>query len=424
MLILFTCVFSTAAIWYTDYKKEQRLSEKACVFRTVFGEEANNNIPKPIGEDVLDKSVTKGIEYLLQAQHNSGGWGAGSHSRQDITDPHAVEADPATTSMVAMALLRTSDQLVSNKYEKPLRQSTEFLLKAIEQAGSGGHAITQLKGTQIQRKLGQNIDLVLTIQYLSNLLQKIDKQDPMYDRIYHAVNKGVDNLENFVSQEGKIDGAGWAGVLQSSLANTALESAEIIGAKVDQNKLDQIRSNQKDNYNPKSKTVATSDGAGVVLYAVSGSVRGASKEAKKAKLAIEKAKKQNILSEDEEINTANLQKAGMSEKDAIKLAASYEVYESAKVMAQQDKVVKGFGNNGGEEFISYLQTGESLAINQDETWQNWFNKTSTRIMDIQLNNGSWKGHHCITSPVFCTATCVLLLNVNKDIAFLSEGNLD
>ena len=36
-------------------------------------------------------------------------------------------------------------------------------------------------------------------------------------------------------------------------------------------------------------------------------------------------------------------------------------------------------------------------------------------MKIQNDDGSWNGHHCITSPVFCTATCGLILSINNDV---------
>ena len=84
-------------------------------------------------------------------------------------------------------------------------------------------------------------------------------------------------------------------------------------------------------------------------------------------------------------------------------------------MAQQDNVTSGFGNNGGEEFLSFLQTGESMIIGKDMDWKKWYDKTSGTLLGIQNRDGSWNGHHCITSPVFCTATSVLILTVNNDI---------
>ena len=83
-------------------------------------------------------------------------------------------------------------------------------------------------------------------------------------------------------------------------------------------------------------------------------------------------------------------------------------------------MLNGFGNNGGEEFLSFLQTGESMVVSKDEDWKNWYDAMSGRILKIQNEDGSWNGHHCITSPVFCTATSVLLLTVENDIQFLSK----
>ena len=104
----------------------------------------------------------------------------------------------------------------------------------------------------------------------------------------------------------------------------------------------------------------------------------------------------------------------------MKYSTAYEVYNSAKVQAQRDDVMDGFGSNGGEEFLSYLQTGESMVIGKDNSWQQWYDNISGRMLKIQNNDGSWNGHHCITSPVFCTATSLLILSINNDIEKLIE----
>ncbi|MEM7187956.1 MAG: hypothetical protein AAF466_15010, partial [Bacteroidota bacterium] len=169
-----------------------------------------------------------------------------------------------------------------------------------------------------------------------------------------------------------------------------------------------------------SGDVRTEDGAGVMLYAVSNSVRASAKEARKVKKDLERAKKAGKLDKDATVSAENLKKIGYGESEATQYATSYKVYNSAKNKAQQEDVMSGFGNNGGEEFLSFLQTGESMVVNQDDDWKKWYDDMSGRILKIQNQDGSWNGHHCITSPVFCTATSILLLTVENDIEFLSK----
>jgi hypothetical protein len=208
--------------------------------------------------------------------------------------------------------------------------------------------------------------------------------------------------------------------LQSGLANSALESAQSVGADIDEAVLERSRDYQKGNYDDKTGAVKSEDGAGVMLYAVSGSVRASAKEARKAVGAVNKAKREGKIKKDAPVSVANLRVAGYSEEEAIDYNTSYKVYQSAKQTAQQEDVLNGFGNNGGEEFLSFLQTGESLIVNGDSDWKKWYDDMSGRILKIQNADGSWNGHHCITSPVFCTATSVLLLTVENDIKFLRK----
>jgi hypothetical protein len=132
------------------------------------------------------------------------------------------------------------------------------------------------------------------------------------------------------------------------------------------------------------------------------------------------AKRKGILSDSASASPENLQQIGFSKSEAEKYSTAYEIYESAKVTAQQDDVMDGFGSNGGEEFLSYLQTGESMIINKDTEWKQWYDNISGRMIKIQNDDGSWNGHHCITSPVFCTATSLLILSVNNDIERLTN----
>jgi hypothetical protein len=394
---------------------------KGCVFKTAFEGEGVNSGEVYLPPAKVERSIDGGLDWLAEAQANNGGYGAGSHSSQNIRDPHAVKSDPATTAMVTMALLRSGSTLLSGPHSKNINKSLNYLLETVESSDSNHPNITTITGTQIQAKLGQNIDLVLTSQCLTNMLDYLGHDPALYKRVKKGVEKCVAKIENNLSAEGSTKGAGWAGVLQSSFAVNALESAQANGVTVEEDKLENARNYQKGNYNVKNNEVSTKDAAGVVLYSVSGTARASAKEARAAKNKIAQAKKEGKLKQTDEVSEENLIKAGMTQSDAMKLGTAYEINKSAQRMASSEKVMSGYGNNGGEEFMSFLQTGEGLIVSGDDDWKDWYDNMSDRLVSIQNNDGSWNGHHCITSPVFCTATCILILAVNNDVEQLRKS---
>ena len=395
-------------------KSIKKTDPKGCVFKTAFeGEGLDKGFYYKIPGKVVS-TMNKGLEWMEGAQSNDGGWGAGSHQRQDINDPHAVQSDPATTAMVAMAIQRCGSDLNQGAYSKQLKKALMYLVKQVEDAPQNSLNITTLENTQPQIKLGKNIDVVLTSQFLTNIMEDLDHDPELKSRVKKCVKKCVAKIEMAHDNNGSMQGSGWAGVLQSSFATSALESAKDEGIEVDEKILEDSRDYQKGNINTQDNSVITESAAGVVLYSVSGSTRASAKETGEAKDKIKQAKREGKI-KNEEVTVDNLQKAGLSESQAMKYSTAYQINKSSKKLAQDDNVISGFGNNGGEEFLSFLQTGEGMIISKDDDWQNWYDKTSGQLLNIQNEDGSWSGHHCITSPVFCTATCLLILSVNNDI---------
>ncbi len=392
---------------------------KGCVFKTAFEGEGVESEPIYLAPEKVTRSIDDGLDWLSDAQAPNGGYGAGLHSAQHIRDPHAVKTDPATTSMVAMALMRSGSTLTSGPYKKELNNALDYLLSEVESSEPNHSNITSVTGTQIQAKLGANIDVVLTSQCLSNILDHTGHDPALRKRVKAGVEKCVAKIENAIASNGAVSGSGWAGVLQSSFAVNALEMAQSKGVEVEEEKLDNAREYQKKNYDVKTNSVSTSDAAGVMLYSVSGSARASAAEARKARQKVKEAKRAGKI-KDEEVTEQNLIDAGLAPADAMKLETAYKINKSAQKMAQNDKVMVGYGNNGGEEFLSFLQTGEGLVMSGDDDWKDWYDNMSNRLLDIQNSDGSWNGHHCITSPVFCTATCLLILSVNNDIENLRQ----
>ena len=82
--------------------------------------------------------------------------------------------------------------------------------------------------------------------------------------------------------------------------------------------------------------------------------------------------------------------------------------------------IAGFGSNGGEEFLSYMNIGESLVVKGDKTWKTWDKSISENLSRVQNNDGSWSGHHCITGRTFCTSAALLVLMVDRSPLPISE----
>jgi hypothetical protein len=158
-----------------------------------------------------------------------------------------------------------------------------------------------------------------------------------------------------------------------------------------------------------------------MLYSLSSTTRSSAKEAKKAKMLMDKGRKEGKVAKDEELNEETLLKSGASPAEAKQLVTAIMINENTKNQSASENVMEGFGSNGGEELISYLMTGESIMVQGDaEEWKKWYSSMSRKIVAIQKQDGSWEGHHCITSPVFCTAAALLILSVQNDLTLAAS----
>lgn len=367
------------------------------------------------------KMVQKGIEWLVEAQHSDGGWGAGSHAHQDIRDPAAVPSDPATTAFAATAFLKAGHTPVAGEYRDTVIAATGYLVKAVEDAEPKDDKITSLTNTQPQRKLGSLIDTAMTAQFLTRVSELMPKNDPLSKRVDAAVTECVRRLEDTQKADGAwSDGGGWAPVLQSSLNCSSLELAKAAGRKVDGEKLEKARQYQKNNVNAATGGAASAKSAGVELYAFAGGIRGNAADAFQAQSVIKKAKEEGKLDEDAEVNEENLKIAGQDVAMAKQLGDANMQNAAQLGRLNDERLLAGFGNNGGEEFLSYLMTSESLVIAGGESWDKWNHKMKVRLGKVQNSDGSWSGHHCITSPVFCTAAALQVITTERDVEMLKR----
>ena len=78
------------------------------------------------------------------------------------------------------------------------------------------------------------------------------------------------------------------------------------------------------------------------------------------------------------------------------------------------KFTEGFGSNGGEEFLSYLNIGEAMVIHGDAKFAEWDQKMTENLNRVQNDDGSWSGHHCITGRVAVTSAALLTLTADRN----------
>ncbi len=62
-----------------------------------------------------------------------------------------------------------------------------------------------------------------------------------------------------------------------------------------------------------------------------------------------------------------------------------------------------FSQAGGEEYLAFHLITETMLQKGGEDWKTWFPVVRDKIVSVQNADGSWTGHHCITSRTFCTA---------------------
>ncbi|MCI5057969.1 MAG: hypothetical protein MRY83_17785 [Flavobacteriales bacterium] len=417
-------------------KENSQSSQYSCVFNDIFGFTKIDKSFLHVPDESIEKSIEKALVWITDMQNSDGGWSAGNFTHYEAnTDTSLLKSDLATTSMVSMALLRNGSDLITGDYSSHLNRSLEFVLVNINDGmlsrvdsvttsypiGNGKfQTVTTPKQTQIQMKLGQHIDAVITAQFLSNLIPVVADGNQK-SRIKSSLEKCVDVVQTNVSHLGVIEGGTWAAEIQNSLGANALSSATKYANNIDKSKLEKLCQGRISALKPRSANRQFA-GTGILLYSVSGGLKVTSKYVRMVEKSLACAQSQKLIHKNAEVDKDLLVKVGYSEKRAQFLSDTYHSYHKAQELSMDKKVQIGFGNDGGEEYISFLQSGEGMIMAKDEKWHDWYDSIASRLLRQQNKDGSWNGSHCISSPVFCTATSLLVLGINNDVETLLAMN--
>jgi hypothetical protein len=120
--------------------------------------------------------------------------------------------------------------------------------------------------------------VILTAQFFTNILRYDITDAQLKKRIEKALDKCIARIQKGQDTDGSWKDGGWAPVLQSALANNALESAGEVGRKVDTAVLNRSRNYQNGNFDVNTNSVVTGKAAGVMLYGLSSTTRASAKK--------------------------------------------------------------------------------------------------------------------------------------------------
>ncbi|WP_035612390.1 prenyltransferase/squalene oxidase repeat-containing protein [Haloferula sp. BvORR071] len=376
--------------------------------------------PKPLGDP-----VKKGLAWLVSKQNSDGGWGQGGGWRinvqnqgegngrvegDNVPDP----SDIGNTAIALQAFLRAGAKLDTGEYADNARKAAEFILKRVEAADSDSLYVTDVRDTQLQSKIGRYVDTFLAAQILSDLKGRFPNASDE-DRRAKLLDKVVAKIQKHQQENGAFAGnSGWASTLSQGMCSGALNSAWAAGAKVDLAALDKDHRQNAEGLDRATGAVSGSAGvadAGVEIYRYASKLGGMSKFAAN-----------NVSRRGELEKAANAPEATPQQRDEAKqeIAKLDRSDADQKVLLQQVAgraseagFVSGFGNNGGEEFISYMNIGEALRNKGGDEWTKWDKSMTTTVNGAQNADGSWAGQHCITGRTFCTASALMVLMTDR-----------
>ena len=298
-----------------------------------------------------EKSVAKGLDWLEKTQNGDGGCGI------DI----GQESDIGTTATVGLALMANGATPIEGVGSGMLRRIKRYLM--IQTESMPQNDITAKTGTQLQNKIGRHAHSFFAGLFFSQIMGQGENTGPIrlaLKRVVSAIVRAQDEKGSWGSQS-------WAPVLGTVMGWVSLRSAHSAGLAVGaapQKTARHLMTQMKSNLNGNQGWMHT-------LYKNATGIR--------------------VLYEMEQ------------EENPVAVKAFQEVL---RVITKDNTP---FTQAGGEEFLAFHLITETMLKKGGDDWNAWFPVVRDKIVNVQNRDGSWTGHHCITSPTFCTAASILVL---------------
>lgn len=412
----------------------------------------------PVAPGELSDTVKKGLTYLVNQQQDNGGWGQGGGWRtltghsgriQEGNEGYQEQPDVGNTAMATLALLRSGSSPKDGPYAKQIAGGVDYICSSIEASDDDSLFVTATRGTQLQTKIGVYADTFLSALVLSEIKGHMPTEKAN-KRLDACLAKNIAKIEKNQKEDGTFAGnQGWASVLSQGLSAKSLNRARQFGVEVSDEAIGRVQDQVNRSYDMKAKKFhrsrrfkpwtlfaqadtkkvkkdsgsdTTSDttsveakrggsNAGVGIYSNSANLAGMAETVKtNQKIEFEA---QQVLADP----AAPAPAKAKAREDLKRAAEAKEYYKAARqtVVEQLDNpnFVAGFGSSGGEEYLSYMNIGETLAAEGGEPWEKWSASVEKQLAKVQNEDGSWSGHHCITGRTFVTSAALLTLMADR-----------
>ena len=362
--------------------------------------------PKP-----LSNNVNRGLDWLVEHQHPNGGWSQGEESTQMGNSLAHLkdQTNVGDTCAAILALIRSGSTPKKGPYAETILKGIAHICDEIEGVDSKTLFVTKTTGTRLQMKLGTYIDTFLSSMVLAEAKGNMPTKQ-QNKRVTDALNLVMAKIEENQQEDGTFGGSGWANTLSQSMAVKGMNRAKQAGAELSEEARVKVERYAQSQFDVSSGDFSSKDSAGVQLYAGAANL-GAMQDSANTNYDM-KRKVQ------EKLDTAQSEPEREEARDELKRIDDNEVaLEAARgaIVKKLDdqQFVSGFGSNGGEEFLSYMNIGESLVTDGGQNWKKWDKEMTANLNRIQNQDGSWSGHHCITGRTFCTSAALLVLMTDR-----------
>ena len=321
--------------------------------RSLLGEDAPET-PANFAEFTheSERAVKRGDDWLLKTMHNSGGCGVDIGQTPDI----------GCTSMVGLSLMAQGNTPIEGPRSREIRKIVNFLLTKVEAMPNDD--ITPEQGTQLQNKIGRHAHSFFAALFLAEVLGEGYDPEP----VRHALRKVVAAIVETQTPEGHWGNQSWAPTLGTVMGWVALRSAHYAGIKVGNSP------ETTANHLVKQMSTSIAQESGSWMHTLYKNATGI-----RVLFAMGK------------------------EDDTIAKKAFTDVLGLVK----RDNTA--FSQAGGEEFLAFHLITETMLQKGGDDWKTWFPVVRDKMVSVQNADGSWTGHHCITSRTFCTAAAILVL---------------